>query len=86
MAKRDAWIEVVADSDATGRLRELYDECRDPETGVVDNVMAVHSLRPQTLADHQSLYTTIMHARNELSRAEREMIAVLVSTINECHY
>lgn len=86
MAKRAAWIEIVADADASGRLRELYDDCRDRASGVVDNIMAVHSLRPQTLAEHQSLYTTIMHAPNELSRAEREMIAVVVSTINECHY
>ena len=82
----DAWIETVSESDADGSLAEIYDRCRDPREGCVDNILKVHSLNPQSLADHLSLYRNVMHAKCGLSRAEREMVAVVVSDINACHY
>lgn len=83
---RYAWIRVIPEGGATGRLAELYQENLDPHHGVVDNILKVHSIRPQTLADHASLYRTTMYGKSGLSRAEREMIAVVVSSINLCHY
>lgn len=81
-----AWIRVIPEGDATGRLAELYRENLDPRHGVVDNILKVHSIRPQTLADHACLYRTTMYGKSGLSRAEREMIAVVVSSINLCQY
>lgn len=81
-----AWIETVAEDEADESLRSLYDRARDPRSGVVDNIIKVHSLHPDSLRDHLELYLTTMRKRSGLSRAEREMIAVVVSTINECHY
>jgi uncharacterized peroxidase-related enzyme len=83
---RKAWIEVIAESDAQGELAELYDELRSAKTGVVDNVLAIHSLHPETMRDHARLYRTLMHGEGDLSRVEREMIGVVVSAVNRCHY
>jgi alkylhydroperoxidase family enzyme len=46
----------------------------------------IHSLNPATLRAHADLYHTVMHGESGLNRAEREMIAVVVSAINRCHY
>jgi uncharacterized peroxidase-related enzyme len=81
-----AWIEVIPEDEAEGLLKELYDQERDRKTGKVDNIMAVHSLNPATLRAHADLYHTVMHGESGLTRAEREMIAVVVSAINRCHY
>lgn len=81
-----AWIEVVGESEAEGYLCELYEAHRSPQTGTVDNILKIHSLHPQTLADHEQLYRTLMFASGGLSRPEREMIGVLVSAANRCHY
>ena len=81
-----AWIEIVPDDEAEGLLKELYDQERDRRTGKVDNIMAIHSLIPETLRAHADLYHTVMHSRTGLSLAEREMIGVVVSSINKCHY
>lgn len=81
-----AWIRVIPEGKARGHLADLYRENLDQRHGFVDNILKIHSLRPQTLADHASLYRTTMYAKSGLSRAEREMIAVVVSSINECHY
>ncbi len=86
VAGRSAWIDTVEEQDAQGLLRELYDRERDAQLGTVDNVLKVHSLHPETLRAHVDLYRTVMYGRSEVSRAEREMIGVVVSAINECHY
>lgn len=83
---RPAWIEVIPEDEAEGLLKDLYDQERDPRTGRVDHILAVHSLHPETLRAHADLYHTVMHGKSGLSRAEREMIAVVVSAINRCHY
>lgn len=82
----DAWIRTVDESQADGVLAELYNRSRDRRRNVVDNILKVHSLNPDSLADHLRLYRNVMHAPCGLSRAEREMVAVVVSDINGCHY
>lgn len=84
--RRHAWIRVIPEEQAEGELAELYAEYLDPIHNVVDNILKIHSIRPKTLVDHAKLYRTTMHGPSGLSRAEREMIAVVVSSINECHY
>jgi uncharacterized peroxidase-related enzyme len=80
-----AWIRVVDEGEAEGDLKEIYDDqCR--QAGAVANILKIHSLRPKILATHMALYTAIMHAPGALTRAQREMIAVVVSTANNCHY
>ena len=84
--RRPAWIDVVPEDEAAGELGKLYDEVRSPQTGHVDHVMAIHSLHPQSMRDHQQLYRTLMYGAGGLTRPEREMIGVVVSAVNRCHY
>ena len=80
-----AWIEVIDEADATGVLKRHYDKLVEPWGGV-DNIMKIHSLNPRSLKAHLGLYATVMYGRSELSRVQREMIAVVVSAENQCHY
>lgn len=80
-----AYIPYIEDDDASPDLRELYDRYRNKD-GVVDNVLRIHGHNPPSLEAHFQLYRTLMKGRSELSRTQREMIAVVVSSINECHY
>ena len=72
-------------SEAVGFLRELYQKYLEP-AGVVDNIMMIHSLNPKSMKTHYELYAHLMRGRSDLSRAQREMIGVVVSTTNHCHY
>jgi len=38
------------------------------------------------MRDSIRLYSTIMFGDSPLTRAQREMIAVVTSEVNECHY
>ena len=80
-----AFIRYVEENEAPPELRAMYDRYREP-AGHVDNILKVHGLNPPSLAGHVQLYQTLMRGRSELSHARREMIAVLVSSINACHY
>ena len=80
-----AWIDVINEDEATGRLQELYAQCLE-SWGGVDNVLKIHSLNPPSLAGHLALYKSVMHGESPLSREQREMIAVYVSFLNQCHY
>ena len=81
-----AWIETTPSDDADDVLRALYREVADPETGDVDNILAIHSLNPDGLGAHLALYRTVMRGTRTLPKVDREMIAVVVSIENACHY
>jgi alkylhydroperoxidase family enzyme len=82
-----SWKTHIADDeDSPEPLRELFDLTRDASTGEVDNVMAVHSLHPAGLDAHNRLYTAVMSGTKTLRKVEREMVALVVSLHNECHY
>ena len=81
-----AWIHTIHEDDARGELKKLYERVVDPGTGRVDNVMKIHSLHPEGLNAHFAVYRAAMNGTGTLPRADREMIAVVVSKINACHY
>lgn len=51
-----------------------------------DNILRIHSLNPKTGDAHAHVYRAVMHEASDLSRLQREMIGVVVSGINGCHY
>ena len=85
--RRRAWIETDDEDapDLDPALRELYAAMRDPR-GRVDNILKIHSLHPASLRVHYDFYKLVMYGRSPLSRIQREMIAVVTSAANQCHY
>ncbi len=81
-----AWIETVAPTASSGLLKRLYDAALK-RAGKVYNVIRLQSLRPETLRASTQLYREVMHSeKSPLSRAQRELIATVVSQVNRCHY
>jgi uncharacterized peroxidase-related enzyme len=80
-----SYIETIELDDAGGDLAELYRRAGNPD-GTIDNVMSVHSLNPESLRTHFEMYVAAMHKSSPLSRAEREMVGVVVSRLNGCDY
>ena len=83
-----SWIETVPDSEwsSDDNLRELHGAVVDPGSSRVDHIMAVHSLNPRGMAAHQSVYSSAMAGTPSLRKVERELIALVVSLENHCHY
>jgi uncharacterized peroxidase-related enzyme len=49
-------------------------------------VFSAYSLKPQRLRHFIQMYNEIMRAESGLSKLEREMVAVVVSSANRCYY
>ena len=81
-----AWIDTFREDEWTGDLVPLYASVVDPERGRVDNIMQIHSLNPEGLKAHDALYRSAMRGTASLRKVERELIALVVSACNECHY
>ena len=75
-----AWILTVPDGDWVDGGGSL------PVHSRVDHIMAVHSLNPRGLSAHLGLYTSAMAGTSTLRKVERELIALVVSLENHCHY
>ena len=80
-----AYIAYIPEKDASESLRELYDRYRDPK-GHVDNVLRIQGHNPASMQKHYELYATLMRGPTDLAKVQREMIALVVSAINQCHY
>jgi uncharacterized peroxidase-related enzyme len=80
-----AWIRTVPEDEADGPLRAIYAAARE-RAGKVFQILRIQSLRPKALAASMDMYLALMHGESALSRAEREMVAVVVSGANDCFY
>jgi uncharacterized peroxidase-related enzyme len=81
-----SWIRTIPYEEATGRLEALYDRVKGPG-GAIDNIMAVHGLRPHTMEGHMALYKRVLHhTANQTPKWLLEAIGVYVSHLNGCGY
>lgn len=80
------WIKVLSEDEGDERFKAAYAEAKALSGGRVGNLPGVQSLIPEAMPGHAKLFRAIMYSHGELSRAEREMIAVVVSGLNGCHY
>jgi uncharacterized peroxidase-related enzyme len=84
-SKRLTWLRVPAQEELPVEVLDLWDPPLE-RLGFVPNVLRVFALRPSHLLAWTAHYDELMKGESELTRAEREMIAVVVSTANECAY
>lgn len=81
-----AWIRMVPDEEADADLTDALAGARTPH-GTVDNVLRVHSLRPNTMRGHMTLYKAALHDdANTIPMWLQETIASYVSVLNDCEY
>ena len=80
-----AYIRTVAYEEAKGLLKRIYDGAIR-RAGRVWQVVRLMSIRPDVQRASLAFYGVLMHGPSKLSRAQREMIAVVVSRQNNCYY
>jgi alkylhydroperoxidase family enzyme len=78
-------IDVTPFDEATGVTKEEYDAAIR-RAGRIWNIVSIQSQLPEVMRDSMRLYGSIMFGSSPLTRAQREMIAVVTSRANDCHY
>lgn len=66
-------------------LKDYLALCEE-KLGLVPNVLKAFALRPQKLRNFITTYDELMLGESGLTKLEREMIAVVVSSANRCYY
>lgn len=78
-------LRLIEEGEATGALKAEYDAAIG-RAGKVFNIVKAMSLSPDVLHRSIELYKGVMLGPSTLSRQERELLAIVVSCENECHY
>jgi uncharacterized peroxidase-related enzyme len=72
-------------AEPTPEMAEYFQKCRD-KIGFVPNVLTAYAHNMSKLEAFTAFYNDLMLAPSKLSKLEREMIAVVVSSENKCFY
>lgn len=80
------WIDAPHEDDWSEEMSELKEEVIDPVHRRVDWIMRIHALDAGSMTAHNVLYRQAMTGTPTLRKVEREMIAMVVSQVNDCHY
>jgi uncharacterized peroxidase-related enzyme len=83
--ERLAWLDAPAEEQVPEEVRELWAKPLE-KLGFVPHVLRIFALRPEHLLRWWNYYDELMRGESGLTKAQREMIAVVVSTQNRCHY
>jgi alkylhydroperoxidase family enzyme len=80
-----AWIDLIREPDATGSLSKLYESSRN-RAGYIAQIIQVMSRDADVAAESMRFYARLMKSPNSLDGARRELLAAVVSNVNDCYY
>lgn len=80
-----AFIKLFKFEEASGLLKKEY-ETGLRRAGRIWNVLTIQSQTPEILRDSMRLYNSTMFGNVDISRFDRELLAVVTSVANECEY
>lgn len=82
------FIQYINESDAEGQVAEVYDAWLEanPDRESVPEILKCFSLRPDFLKSIIEISYPLHFSDGHLTRRQKEMIATLVSALNQCPY
>jgi uncharacterized peroxidase-related enzyme len=83
--ERITWLTIPAEEALDEDLQKLFAKARE-KLGFVPNVFVTYMVRPEHFRRWFNYFRELLQGESALSRAEREMIAVTVSSVNGCLY
>ena len=82
------YIQWIDEDQAQGELGSLYGDwlAANPDRDSVPEILKCFSQRPDVLRSMLDLTYPLQFSDGHLTRRTKEMIATLVSGLNQCHY
>lgn len=78
-------LDLEPEGELDERQKAYFAKCEE-KLGMVPNVLRAYAFNPQKLQAFTDMYNDLMLGDSNLSKLEREMIAVVVSSVNRCFY
>ena len=85
MTERPTALNLPMVAPLPAETQKYFDICTE-KLGMIPNVLQAYAFDVEKLNAFTALYNDLMLADSGLSKLEREMIAVVVSSINKCFY
>ena len=78
-------LDMPAMADLSPDTKAYFDKCQE-KLGMIPNVLLAYAFDEAKLQAFSMFYNDLMLGDSGLSKLEREMIAVAVSSVNHCYY
>jgi uncharacterized peroxidase-related enzyme len=83
--KRTTSLDLERTGDLSEATQAYFDKCLE-KLGLIPNVLVAYAFDEKKLRAFTEMYNELMLGDSGLSKLEREMIAVVVSSLNRCYY
>lgn len=84
-AKAAIALKIEQETPISDETKAYFDLCQE-KLGMVPNVLAAYAFNETKLRAFTEMYNDLMLGDSNLTKLEREMIAVVVSSVNKCFY
>ncbi len=78
-------LDLQQETPLSADMTAYFAKCQD-KLGMVPNVLKAYAFNNEKLEAFVTFYNDLMLAGSSLSKLERELIAVAVSSVNKCYY
>ena len=78
-------LDIEPETELTPETVKYFDICAE-KLGLIPNVLKAYAFHADKLAGFSGMYNDLMLGPSGLTKLEREMIAVVVSSVNKCVY
>ena len=85
MSERPTALALDPSPDLSEATKAYFAKCEE-KLGLVPNVLLAYAFDEKKLRAFTDMYNDLMLGESNLSKLEREMIAVVVSSVNHCYY
>ena len=85
MTERVMALDLPPAENPSEATKAYFAKCRE-KLGLVPNVLLSYAFDDKKLAAFSAFYNDLMLGESGVSKLEREMIAVAVSSVNHCYY
>lgn len=85
MTKKVIALEIEPENELSDATKAYFAKCEE-KLGLVPNVLLAYAFDEKKLRAFTDMYNDLMLGQSALSKLDREMIAVAVSSVNHCYY
>ncbi|MGE0280183.1 MAG: peroxidase-related enzyme [Rhizobiaceae bacterium] len=85
MSKKVTALDLKPSGELSDATKAYFDKCVE-KLGLIPNVLLAYAFDEKKLRAFTDMYNDLMLGESGLSKLEREMIAVAVSSVNHCYY
>lgn len=85
MTKKVIALEIAPENEISDATKAYFAKCEE-KLGLVPNVLLAYAFDEKKLRAFTDMYNDLMLGHSALSKLDREMIAVAMSSVNHCYY